>query len=405
MISVSQSLYNELVSAPKGAMVYGSWDRATETGTLLEVQHGAQSTWLRAAVACLDIATPHLPIILMRKDNTLVATDDSGSPITLSVYTRQDFFRRTPFSEAEMNHLQGKTVLVVGMGSVGAPLAVALAQAGVGTIVGADPDAFEIHNAMRHALPLEFLGWNKANAMAQYLKTACPSCRFVPIPEDIFGGERRKLRVLLEEYRPAAVVAATDSKSVQHLAQMAAIYANCLYCTVGCYSNAVEGEIFFKLPAAALMPGTANGHACYEMVHPSGQEERAATEYDYSTDTPGRYAGEPALGHLVKHKVYMAAVLLTHALMWDSPGAVEGAATTLRLLRRGAQYFRIGGPSIIPAEDGCETFVELSAPWQVKWVAVGHAQDCPVCSDKTATMIALFPDYSDIEAEMIDDVF
>lgn len=70
--------------------------------------------------------------------------------------------------------LLGATVVVVGCGSVGAPVACALAQAGVGRIVLVDPEILGWPNVGRHPLGASDVGRNKAEALAERLRTDYP---------------------------------------------------------------------------------------------------------------------------------------------------------------------------------------------------------------------------------------
>lgn len=66
------------------------------------------------------------------------------------------------------------TVVVVGCGSVGAPIACALAQAGAGHIVLVDPDVLSWPNVGRHPLGAADIGQNKAEALAERLRSDYP---------------------------------------------------------------------------------------------------------------------------------------------------------------------------------------------------------------------------------------
>ena len=72
------------------------------------------------------------------------------------------------------HRLLGATVVVVGCGSAGAPVACALAQAGVGRIVLVDPKALGWPNVGRHPLGAADVGRNKAEALAERLRTDYP---------------------------------------------------------------------------------------------------------------------------------------------------------------------------------------------------------------------------------------
>jgi hypothetical protein len=65
-------------------------------------------------------------------------------------------------------------VMVIGCGSVGAPIAAALAQAGVGRFVLVDFDELKWANAGRHPLGASAIGQNKAKALAEKLRVEFP---------------------------------------------------------------------------------------------------------------------------------------------------------------------------------------------------------------------------------------
>lgn len=108
-------------------------------------------------------------------------------PILIS----QRFFGRTPVvrssvqrADAAWIHGRGQdprterllstTVLVIGCGSVGAPVACSLAQAGVGHLVLVDLDELSWPNVGRHPLGAMAIGKNKATALAERLQMDYP---------------------------------------------------------------------------------------------------------------------------------------------------------------------------------------------------------------------------------------
>lgn len=71
-------------------------------------------------------------------------------------------------------HLLGATVVLFGCGSIGAPIACALAQAGIGRLVLVDHDDLSWPNVGRHPLGASAVGRNKAEALAERLQTDYP---------------------------------------------------------------------------------------------------------------------------------------------------------------------------------------------------------------------------------------
>lgn len=76
--------------------------------------------------------------------------------------------------DVRTRRLLGATAVVIGCGSVGAPVAYALAQAGVGHLILVDPEALTWPNVGRHPLGATAVGRNKANALAERLQADYP---------------------------------------------------------------------------------------------------------------------------------------------------------------------------------------------------------------------------------------
>jgi len=79
----------------------------------------------------------------------------------------------------------------LGCGSLGAPVALTLAEAGVGRLVLADPDRLTWANAGRHPLGAESVDANKALALAKRIRRSYPHIEVEASPtswEDLPGG-------------------------------------------------------------------------------------------------------------------------------------------------------------------------------------------------------------------------
>ncbi len=70
--------------------------------------------------------------------------------------------------------LQGRCVTVIGCGSIGAQVAMALAQAGVGRLILIDPELLAPANIGRHVLGAEYIGVAKAAALAARIRASLP---------------------------------------------------------------------------------------------------------------------------------------------------------------------------------------------------------------------------------------
>ncbi|TGP50643.1 ubiquitin-activating enzyme [bacterium M00.F.Ca.ET.230.01.1.1] len=130
---------------------------------------------------------------------------------------------RTTVSRADANWVHGRgqdrrtgqllksTVVLFGCGSVGAPVACCLAQAGVGRIILRDPENLTWSNVGRHPLGAASVGRNKAEALAARLQADFPHLQI----EGLCGGIHGALRsddILL---KADLIVAATGNWSAE----------------------------------------------------------------------------------------------------------------------------------------------------------------------------------------------
>ncbi|RWC57896.1 MAG: hypothetical protein EOS54_03955 [Mesorhizobium sp.] len=77
--------------------------------------------------------------------------------------------------------IRDKTVVVFGCGSLGAPVAIALAQAGVSKFIFVDPDVLNPSNLSRHPLGAQYLGKSKAESLAAKINQDLPHVLARPI--------------------------------------------------------------------------------------------------------------------------------------------------------------------------------------------------------------------------------
>jgi phosphohistidine swiveling domain-containing protein len=88
-------------------------------------------------------------------------------------------------SDAEQGLLGGLTVLVAGTGSVGGSAVIPLVRAGVGGLILADPDAYELNNVNRQACTLADLGRKKVDVLADQARAINPFVRITTLPDGL----------------------------------------------------------------------------------------------------------------------------------------------------------------------------------------------------------------------------
>jgi ubiquitin-protein ligase len=83
---------------------------------------------------------------------------------------KQAVFRRAPF----LLPLTTKKVLLIGLGSLGSPVGIHLARAGIGKLDLVDYDDLQAGNTIRWALGWQFAAFHKAGALAAYISRDYP---------------------------------------------------------------------------------------------------------------------------------------------------------------------------------------------------------------------------------------
>lgn len=395
---IPSEIAQKLVTVPSGTVVLGTvssdYDCATVSG--LGDPRSVNQTLRRAVIGVVDALTDS-PFIVRRQDGKLIVTTRSGVEACIHVFSEADYFKRTPFDPDIRTHLEKEKILIVGVGSVGAPMGLELAKAGIGGIVGVDKDRLEVHNAMRHVLGMPYIGWPKANAFAHYLGEHAPECSCVGIYDDVFGGSRARLRELIETHRPTRILAVTDSLRVQYILQMAALHHGIPLMAVWCDNNAVEGEVFLWEPgqAKAWKPGRPE-RGCYGCLRPPDRASIGrSNHFDYSSDDPDSYGGEPALGTFINRVNDIATIVMLAWILRDAPRPTRLATLMDEYYEgKGLQYIRLGGPYRM------ENSVTVTAdhPWQVKWLRVLKQEACPYCGRNASLETTLYPSDGDMTA-------
>ncbi len=114
----------------------------------------------------------------------------------------------------EVGALEKKNVLIVGLGSGGAAIAVELAKAGIGGFTLVDFDRLELHNISRHIAGVNELGRLKTNIVRDAILSKNPYANISTCPIDIME-ETSIIEKLVSE--TDLVVAATDSLTSRYL--------------------------------------------------------------------------------------------------------------------------------------------------------------------------------------------
>lgn len=132
----------------------------------------------------------------------------------------------------EVGALEKRSVLIVGLGSGGASIAVELAKAGVGHFALVDFDRLELHNIARHIAGVNELGRLKTNIVRDAILEKNPYAKVNTYPIDMLEDVMTIERLVSET---DLVIAATDSLSSRYLLNALIIK----YKKVGLFGRAV----------------------------------------------------------------------------------------------------------------------------------------------------------------------
>lgn len=150
----------------------------------------------------------------------------------------------------EVGALADKRVLIIGLGSGGAPIAVELAKGGVGHFVLADFDRVELHNLSRHICTVNDLGRLKTDAVADAILGKNPYADVMCLPINV----NEHLDLLDREIAAADIVMVCTDNNLSRYNISELLVRNG---TVGIFGRAVTraegGDVFIYRP----------GHACY----------------------------------------------------------------------------------------------------------------------------------------------
>jgi molybdopterin/thiamine biosynthesis adenylyltransferase len=131
-------------------------------------------------------------------------------PAATQALSRIERGRRLP----ELQRLAEARAIVIGAGSLGAPVAAELAKAGVGRLDIFDCDDYDLNNAVRHILGVELAGEPKAEAVAAYCTSLNP---FAEVHgHDLCLGDSDEAHALFDELltRAALVIDTTGATTV-----------------------------------------------------------------------------------------------------------------------------------------------------------------------------------------------
>ena len=172
----------------------------------------------------------------------------------------------------ELEGLEERRVLVIGLGTIGAPIAIELSRAGVGTLDLVDCERFEFGNTPRHPLGLEYLGLPKTVAVSTACRRANPYCltevALMRLGDPFWKGESSLEQLAPKLLAADLVIEATGSHQVAQVLSRLAAEAQVPMISAWMTDGFYGGEV------VRIGPGTMCW-TCFATAHRGGEILRA----------------------------------------------------------------------------------------------------------------------------------
>ncbi len=236
------------------------------------------------------------------------------------VPVKQDLFSRSR-GLFETDVLAEACVLIVGVGSVGAPLAEELAKLGIGRFILIDHDQIEVANVIRHVAGIDDIGRYKTMVMADHIHNKNPYAQVETHETEITWENRDILAQCIR--RSDIVVAAIDDRDGRLNVNKGCVEEHTPLLVPGVFRRAHGCQILFM-----RKPRVTPCYNCFVTILPQMEADREisspeqARRYAYS-DRPVPI--EPGLSVDISAVVTMSAKLLITELLRNKP-------TTMRSL-------------------------------------------------------------------------
>ena len=216
--------------------------------------------------------------------------------------------RRSPILETDI--LSDSAVLVVGLGTGGAYVAVELAKCGVGKFILVDADRLDIGNVSRHSAGVSQVGRAKVHVVRDLILEANPYAQVETYPISVEHGNEDAISELID--RVDIVVCATDSRAsklrINHLcvtSARVAVYG-------GAFRRAYGGQVL------RVRPGESPCFQCFVLAMPEQEADREVSSIEEAellaySDMP--VAPEPGLSLDVAPIAHMTTKLALQELL------------------------------------------------------------------------------------------
>jgi len=197
------------------------------------------------------------------------------------------------------------SVLIVGAGGLGCPVALYLGAAGIGRLLLADGDKVDLSNLQRQiAHTTAAIGENKANSLARSVRAINPEIDVQPIPESLTGAGLHQAVAAVD-----LVVDASDNFATRHAVNRACVLLG---------KPLVSGAAIGFSGQLAVFDSRRAGSPCYHCLFPdqAGEPELRCAEAGVFAPLVGIIGAMQAMETL-KYVAQVGKPLVGKLLIWD----------------------------------------------------------------------------------------
>lgn len=267
------------------------------------------------------------------------------------------------------DRLLGRTVLLVGAGSVGTYLGEQLTRSGVERWRLVDHESVEAVNLCRTGYTVSDVGCSKVEAMARRLLHIHPAVEVETQERSLLDFTGEEMHALLQGVD--LVIAATDHPRAQARINRFAYHSGIPALFVGLYAGAAAGEVVPILPGTTPCYRCATGVSRELAAMRNDQPERGV---NYGT---GRLVAEPALACDIQHVASAGVKVALSLLTREATGSVASFASSA--FERGFHWLMLSTtpdygifPIIHEANHGRYAYESV-------WLSTESQRECPVC--------------------------
>jgi len=256
-----------------------------------------------------------------------------------------------------LKRLTQKRVGVVGLGSGGGFVAVALAMSGVSHFVLVDNDVIETGNIVRHVADARYVGWNKARAVADLIAHRNPQAE-VEVREGLIEDHKDVLDGL------DILVVGVDGENAKFVINQACLERHLTAVYAGVYERGEGGD------AVLIRPYDGPCYACWAEelragVHQPRPGQQKDLDYGMIGES-GTLEAEPGLWVHVTKVASIQTDLILNELLRGTDMSEAMPANTIIITNNSMEIM-----------DG-----EVNDPHTGLWVEIDRDPDCLVCGQK-----------------------